>query len=232
MAKLKSKQVDKFLSAFLGLSGVTVTSASSVNVTSALTTLLASAGDQGIAVPLQQASSSQQGLITSGTTNKVEVWDTDNDRIVVAGNEVFGRLSFSTPNYLVSFYTEDNGVETLVPINQAVILAIPYRFSFESYPQDSSLIWRSLDLDGDKGAGNLGVEVDEVLTVTGNNTFAALAHSAIQTGTARMTVNGQTLYHGTHFTITGTAIAISGGQSTAIGFTIATTDYCVLTYRY
>lgn len=231
MALEAAKQIKKFISAFLGLSAVAVSSANNVNITTAITTLLTTAGDGGGSVPLQQGSSSQMGLITS-SNNVVKVWDnTTHLPISVGGNEVYGRLSFSTPNYLVSFFTDVAGTETAATLNQSVELAIPYKFDFANLPQDSLILYQDL-APGDGGTGIGGIAANETLTVTGNNTFSNLSQVPVNALTAKMTVNGQTLYAGLHFTITGQAISISGGQATAIGYTIATTDSCVMEYRY
>lgn len=228
--KLAPKQLTKFLTAFLGLASVSVTSANSVNITSALTAILATAGDTGRAVPLQQASATQMGVVVTGN-NVVQVWDQATlDPILIGGNEVYGRVVFSSPNYSVQFFTDINGTETAATLNQTVKLAVPYRFDFDNLPQDSLVLWTSLAPGAIAGSG--GVQANETLTVTGNNTFSNLANTPLNPTTATMTVNGQRLYAGTHFTITGQAISISGGQSTAIGFTITTTDFCVMEYRY
>lgn len=230
MSKFDKKQINKFLASWVTLASVTVASANNVNVTTPLTTALGSAGDTGAAVPLQVGSSTQMGVITSGN-NAVPVWDaTTLLPIIVGGNEVYARITFSSPNYIVSFYTEVNGVETATSINQSVKLLIPYKFDFANYPQDSIIANEDASPGGAPGAS--GIAINEAITVTGNNTFAALGHTPIDPTTCRLTVNGQVLYPTTNFTVTGTALTVAGAQITANGYDITTTDTVVLTYRY
>lgn len=228
MSQLKPKQIAKFLSTFVGLVNLSVTNASSLNITAALTTALATAGDGGVAVPLQVGSAIQQGVIVSGN-NQGDVWETGSkDAPVIGGNQVYARITHAAGVYTASFYTNVGGVETAAVINGNFDIAIPYVFSFETLPRDALITWNSLSPGDAQGAG--GTLYVEALTVTAPNTITNLTRAPINPATAVLTVNGQSLFAGTHFTITGQAITFSGPQLTAIGFSIATTDQCFMEY--
>lgn len=223
MSKLHAKQVARLISAFVDLSGVAVSNANSANITSALTTTLATAGDGGVAVPLQPRTTSAVGVITSGN-NVTDVFESvSRDVPTVQGNAVYARVTESGGVYTASFfYRAADGTETATTLDGNYTLAIGYTFDLHRLPVDSLIVWKDVS-SGDGGGSSLRQYTEQV-TVTASNTFAALSRSIADPANSKITVNGSTLYHTRHFTASGAQITISAGQSDNIGHSVDTTD--------
>lgn len=231
MAKIQSKQVNKYLAAHVKLTGVTVSSANSVDVTTPVTSAVSTAGDLGVAVPLQTTtvSAQAQGLYVSAPHNMIHVYDnTTGEKLSDNGSEVFGRLTESAGVYTVSFFTNVAGAETASTVNADVSLMIPYQFDFMSFPRNAGIQVESHSAHDDVKAG--GAYVSEKLVPTGTNTLPNLGNNPLDVNKVKISVNGQTLYATEHFTVTGQAISFSAGQITNIGYDIETTDIVFAEY--
>ncbi|MBK2259004.1 hypothetical protein [Francisella philomiragia] len=231
MSKIQSKQINKLQSALVKITGVTVSSANSVDITTPVTSAVSTAGDAGKAVPLQTASvaGTTQGFYVAAPHNLVHVFDnTTGAKLDDGGNEVFGRLTESAGVYTVSFYTNVAGTETPATINTDVSLLIAYQFNFETLPRTANIQIESHSAHDDVKSG--GSYVFEKLTVSATNTIPNLSSTPINANKVKLSVNGQSLYAVDHFTVTGQAITISAGQTTNIGYDIETTDIVFAEY--
>lgn len=232
MALLQAKQVSKPIAAFVALSNQSVASANSLNVTSALTTALATAGNGGTSVPLNpNGSNTTEGVIT-GSTSIVPVYAYPSGQsIEIGGNQVYGVITFATSVYTVSFYTLVSGTQTPATLNQAVNLLIPYAFTFNDLPYTAILAVQNSD-PGGPGVGLGHYYVDTGITCTSTNTISNLTKLPVDTNSVVLYVNGQALASGVGFSVSGQSVSISSGQITANGFNINTTDSIFATYSY
>jgi len=223
MSKLAAKQIGKFLGSFIGLAGIAVATANSVNITSALTTALNTASDYGTAVPLQAAvARTSMGVIVAGD-NALPVFDnTSQQPISIGGQAVYARVTAASGVYTASFFVRTAaGAETAQAVNATVQIGIPYLFDFDSFPADSAIQWFDVS-PGKSGSG--GKQKVEQLTVTAANTVSNLAAIPADPSVVILNVNGADLYNPLNFSVAGQTITISAAQATATGYPIATTD--------
>jgi hypothetical protein len=82
----KSKQINKLLNAPFYVAGYPYPAAASSNVTAALTTAAATAGDGGVAVPVQPASAGVEGFLTDLGSNRLEVYGTGVTTVALVGD--------------------------------------------------------------------------------------------------------------------------------------------------
>ena len=217
--RIQSKQIEQLLQGFLQISGLSaVISTATTVITTPLTTLLGSAGRNGVAVPLQVATTTTEGVITSGSGNRAEIFDAvTKDKILnLAGDseEVYGRITEAAGVYSIDYYYLANGT------------GVETAFTFPA--TQSSIKTRNVADDGkSKGFG-----YQEGLTVTATNTVSNLSFSPVDPAQVKLTINGQSFYSVLHFTVTGLAISFSGPQLAAMGLgQIDTTDTVYAEYR-
>ncbi len=168
---IKAKQIEKQLAGYVYFEQTGATGTSSV-VTTALTTALETAGDNGRAVPFRVASSTDTGVIATGN-NIVGVYNEDGDRISNdEGLEVYGRVTQASGVYTVSYFISDEGVETAYNIGaaQTLRLSVPYKFSFHDLPADAIVGTETRFVQNDPSNGS--PQFQENLTVTGANTLS------------------------------------------------------------
>lgn len=232
MPLFQAKQIQKLIAAYVALTNQAVSSANSLNITSALTSALSTASNSGGSVPLNPSgSNSAEGVITgSGVVVPVYAYPAGTP-ISIAGNEVYGILTYATSVYTVSFYTLVAGVQTAAVVNQAVNLLVPYSFSFDHLPFNALMAVINAD-PGSPGNSGGTFYLDTSISVTGTNTISNLAKLPINPASVQLFVNGQGLAAGTSFSVSGQAITISAGQITANGYNITTTDSVYALYAY
>lgn len=237
---LQDKQIEKLIQGFARISGLSAVGATlSTIITTPLTTVLGTAGKNGGAVPLQVATTTTEGVITSGQGNRAEVYDaTTKEKIFNqvgpnSGEEVYARITEAAGVYTAEYYYLANGtgVETAYtfPATLSIDIEFIYQFTFTHLPADFAVSVKYRNVADD--AKSAGFTYQEQLTVTALNTVSALSFSPVDPAQVRLTVNGQTLYAVIHFTVTGLAISFSGPQLTAIGYSIDTTDTVFAEYR-
>jgi hypothetical protein len=226
---LKSKQVEKFIAGPVLVGAFTANGGSST-ITTALTTALNTAGNGGSAVPLQDSASGGVGVLVTSGSNKVKIFsNTTQDPLQSeTGEEVYAKLTSAAGVYTLNFFTNENGTETAYSFgsNTSIDFVFNYVYSFEKLPVDIFLRVPQKYVQDDPTTSSPGTLVREQLTVTGTNTLSALTSTPKNVQGVILTVNGVVLYSKSnlHFTVTGTAISFSGGQLTAIGYSIETTD--------
>lgn len=239
--RLQSKQIEKLLQGFVRISGLSAVNAtSSTVITTPLTTVLGTAGQGGVAVPLQVATTTTEGVITSGQNNRAEIYDAvTKDKIFNqvgpnSGEEVYARVTEAAGVYTAEYYYLANGtgIETAFsfPATTSIDVELIYQFTFEHTPSDFATAVKYRNVADD--AKSAGFTYQEALTVTAVNTVSSLSFSPVDPAQVRLTVNGQTFYSVLHFTVTGLAISFSGPQLTAMGLgQIDTTDTVYAEYR-
>ena len=137
---IQAKQIDLLQDAPVVVGGQAVTAASSTVITTALTTSVATAGRGATSVPLQVASATQAGVVTTAALNTVDIFDaTTKDKLVSsAGNEVYGRITEAAGVYTLSYYTRISGTETAYTMTAGNIdFRYAYRFTLEKLPIDA-----------------------------------------------------------------------------------------------
>ena len=229
MALGKAKQIEKYLSSFVRVSGFSALGTSDT-VTTDVTTALSTAADNGGSVPVQQAvltyGSYVEGVIVTPPYNRCEVYDSTTLQKIVdgSGNEVYARITFSSPNYVISYYTLVAGVETAYTFAATTIdFEFTYLFNFDHLPNSSLVGVKERNVADDGNSS--GKPFFEILTVTALNTLSNLSFAPVDVSQVWLTVNSiSTLHAGTNFTVTGQAFSFSGGQIASTGFDIETTD--------
>ena len=237
--RIQSKQIEQLLQGFLQISGLSaVISTATTVITTPLTTLLGSAGRNGVAVPLQVATTTTEGVITSGSGNRAEIFDAvTKDKILnlaCDSEEVYGRITEAAGVYSIDYYYLANGtgVETAFtfPATQSIDIELVYQFSFEHLPADFATSIKTRNVADDGKSKGFGYQ--EGLTVTATNTVSNLSFSPVDPAQVKLTINGQSFYSVLHFTVTGLAISFSGPQLAAMGLgQIDTTDTVYAEYR-
>jgi hypothetical protein len=226
----QAKQVSKFLAAYVALSNQNVSSAATLNVTSPLTTALATAGNNGTSVPLNaNGAYNTEGVICNSTSYCPVAAYPSNEAIEIDGFTVYGIITFATSVYTVSFYYNDaSGMQHAATLNQAVNIGIPYSFSFNDYPFNalfSNLAGGSAGFPGSSGT----FYYDAGVTCTSTNTLSNLTKLPINTSAVVLFVNGQAMRNGTDFTVSGQTLTWTSANA---GFSLATTDNIGAIYAY
>jgi hypothetical protein len=233
VTQIKSKQVERILAAPVRLSGLTIaTTTSSTVVTTPVTTALSTAGDGGVAVPLQVSSSNGLGVVTTGASNRVEIYlAASKDKILATnGEEVYGRLTEASGIYTLSYFTLPNsGTEAAYtfPAGQSIDAEIVYRFDFARLPTDAIVAMKSRNIADDaSGAG--GSPFGESIAVTATNTLALLTKTPTAQSTVQLIVNSTQQEPGFDYTISARTITWIPASA---GFALATIDRVYALYN-
>lgn len=234
--KTLSKQILRILSATIKVAGVSITSGnSSKDVTSALTTVLTTAGDNNTSIPLQISSgSASPGVIVTSGINRNELFDnTTKEKLSsVAGNEIYGRLTFATSVYTLSFYYLDGaGAEQPYTFtsNTTIDFDFNYRYEFHQLPADALVFQMSRNISSDPKVSGI-LPKTEVLTVTATNTLSAISIAPNLSNPVYLSVNGQQIDRlggSPAFTVSG--VTVTWNQTNA-GWPLETTDRVVIAY--
>lgn len=227
MAQVRSKQIKKLIDAYVGVSGFTA-SGTSTDVTADITTALTTAGEGSVSVPLQLASASQIGVITSGN-NRVEIFDaTTKLKLDSNGLEIYGRMTESTGTYTLEYYVLDSGVETAVTVATDIDFEFPYRFDFKRVPPNFAINVKTKYV-GDDPSGGVFSLIREARTVTALNTLANLSKTPLFGVT--LIVNGVSESSSDSpapFTVAGKVIT---WNATNAEYTLETTDKVTAQYE-
>jgi hypothetical protein len=224
-------QIDYVQSAYIGLSNLSVTG-SSLNIATAISTALNTAGRGGSSIPVQVSTGeTTEGLIVSTPNNRVEIRNyTTQDKIIANGEEVYGRLSNSGAVYTLSFYTNIQGTETAYTFASStpIDLDIPYRFQLWRLPADAGIgiVARNINNDPSQAGSS---EYHERLTIVTQNTVPNLTKTPSIASNVRLVING-VMYHvldaNPLFTVSGKVITWNAAQTG--GFTLQTTGFNVI----
>jgi len=225
------KQLDGFIHAYIVLSGISV-SGSSANITSALSTACNTAGKGGTSVTYREFTTYDEGQgIQTGST-RLQIYDaTDKSEFKDSvGNFVYGKLTYSSPVWTLSFYSLVSGTETAYSFASATSIGtnIIYVFSLATFPPDALTRVGVVELDS--SVVKEVRTIREVLTVASTNTISQqLTYTPLYGVTFRVnTVPYQTTDTAPLFSVTNKAVTINPNN----GFNITTTDTVTANYEY
>jgi len=232
MAKVQSKQIEKRLASLIGVNGFTYPAAATADVTTAITTAATTAGDGATAVPVQIATATAGGFVTTGSNRVPVVANATKGPIAFddsgVDREVFGKLTEAGGVYSVTLhYIDGAGAEQAytpaAPVS--IDMLVPYRFEFDQLPTDAITKIKARVADDIQGGGQT-LKVEHV-AITGANTLAALSQAHDGIGPFQLFINGQmvrTVGTNPGATIAGTAITFNAANA---GYAIATTDEAI-----
>ena len=217
MALIKAKQIEKLVAGYIAGDGflVEVPDASNINriVLSAadITRITSTASNIGGPVPEQTSRDAldvlREGFITETGKNLVEVYlavgksKIDDGK----GNEVYGRLTYSSAEWAVTFYSLKDNVETVFPFLPTtkggfdagvttefdLELVLPYVFDFNDLPS-TFMIAISSSYANDDVRKNYGASLlRKTIVATAKNTLPKLTKKYVLGEKFEMTVNGQ-----------------------------------------
>lgn len=230
---IQSKQIKKFMAAFVGVAGFSTSAAASDIVTGALTTVLATASNSGGAVPVRLGGASMEGVSAFGTTFiPLFISGPEKDRVSDAsGNEVYGVLSLSGAVWTMNYYSAPNGVQTPYTFAAATTLdfEFPYVFSFENLPVTALIGVTERHIAPDI-AERTRVQV-EAITATALNTLPALSKPQ-QGSLFTLRVNGVSIA----VNFAGSGVSYAAGVfnvlPAVLGYNIDTTDEVIAEYAW
>lgn len=233
MVKIRAKQNQRYIAASVPVSAFSANGGSGT-VTTAISTALSTAGDGGGSVPVQVLSYPGEGIITSGTNNRVEIVDaTTKEKIDDgSGNEVYGRLTESGGVYTLTYYKLVAGVETAHSFGGATSIDFEfgYCFSFENFPYDALVGQRSRLVYQDPQVAASGARMwIEIRTPTAQDTIPDLTKTPTDADQVFLFINGQMhdSQSGGSFTIATRAITWNAANA---GFNVETTDRVIAQY--
>jgi hypothetical protein len=186
----------------------------STDVSSSIATILNTAGNNGVPVPVQVSTGVfVEGLITVPPLNRVQLRNAATlDPIRNGAEEVYGRITASGSVYTLSYFSNDAGVET--PYNFATSTNInflfPYRFSNANYPADALIAVGAVLLNPDeRGSTTVARPILEAKTIATINTIPDLVKTPSDGALVKLIVNGvsySTLTPNPVFSIAGKAL--------------------------
>ena len=235
MPQLQPKQINKIISAPIKLLNNAVNNnVASVIVTTAISSALATAGQNGVSVPVQVSTgTSGVGIVVTGPNNKTEIFDTSTKLPItdVSGNEIYGRITKVSTNYVLAFYVLSSGTETSYTTTDSINIDFDfvYRFDFNTLPSDFAVSSMTRNVNQD-AKGQNSVLMIEQLTVTATNVVSVLGNIPSAPTKTILVVNGKEEYYiGSNpaFSLSGTAITWSPSNA---GYSLETTDIVYVKY--
>lgn len=234
---LQPKQIYKILGAPIKIVGASVLSGqSSIDATTAITSALTTAGDNGASVPLiNSIGADSAGVVVATPTNRTEIWDSTTKLKIAntSGQEVYGRITYATNVYTLSFYyLNSTAVETafIFTANETIDFDFIYRFTWAQLPTDALVSMQTKNVYQDpKGSGATAQQ--EILSVSAINVVSSLSNTPNNVNTVKIFVNGKEevgLGTSPAFTIT-SGVNITWNQAN-VGYELDTTDLVVASY--
>lgn len=233
--RIKGKQVNKYFSGYIRVSGTSVTGLSS-NVTLGITSALLGAGHNSQNLTLAPSvTANTGGIVTNAPYNRVEIFDSNSkEKIVSTGEEVYGRITEAIGVYTLSFYFKDNnGIETVH--NFSIITPIDYeflyRFQFGELPTEIFVGLTSRNVVTDAGGSSNGTDYSEITTVTGIDTLASLNYSPTGPDDIILYVNSKPEFAigaTPSFSVVGTSVTWLAANA---GYSIDPTDVVTSEYK-
>lgn len=221
MAKISAKQVDRPMinAVWIPAPGVNLPAATSLTVTTVFSGKTAG------------GSATTMGVVTDAPHNYIQIRSIADGKAIVdptTGRSIFGRLTFASGVWTLSFFTLVGGTETA--------------FNFSGHPQSGTAIsFRYCEMVAFENIDPFaqvynGENVDEVmlngvrryyrnaLTITTNSQTSLSLPKAPATDALDLTelsVNGQMMEYGTDYSISGSTLT---WNTAAAGFSLSTTD--------
>lgn len=236
MAQIKLKQLTGIFGARLGSLNYNYPAAATSDITTALTTLLSTAGRGGVGVPVTVSTGDNAvGVITVAPLNKIIIRSNATSKPLAdtLGNEVYGRITEAAGVYSLALFVEIAGVETAYTPPSAVALNFypHYRFEIEDLPANFAIATPVSVTDDPSEVTTKQENFTELLTVTALNAVSVLTNTPDDIANVTLFVNGQAVdsLAGLNFTLVGTAITL---LPAGIGYDIAPGDRVVASYTY
>lgn len=229
MPQLQPKQINKIISAPIKIVGLSVSNGVNyVIVTSVITSALTTAGQGGVSVPTQVSSDVYSvGVVTTSPNNKSEIFDNTlkTPNVDSHGNEIYGRIIYSSSDFRLNFYSLLSGVETAYVTTNSITIDFDfiYRFDFNTLPADYAVSFMTRNVNQDAKAQNT-IPIVELVTILGTNSISPLANIPVSPTKTILVINGHEEYYlggSPSFTISGASITWS---ATNAGYSIETTD--------
>lgn len=234
MSLARAAQILKILAGYVRTEGITA-NGSSVDITSDITTTLATAGFEGNPVAVTPSPDvASPGIIVTPGFNRIEIYDnTTKEKFTELSNEVYGRLTEAAGVYTLSFFYLDGGSETVYAFTAPTDIDIEfgYRFKLGDLPTDIfiGLTVRNVQQDAGGGGGSTNIKA-ELLNVTGTNNIADLSFTPDPLSNVTLFVNGieESQVGATpSFTTSGKQIIWNSSNA---GYDVETTDRVVAKY--
>jgi hypothetical protein len=235
---IKTKQIDWTQYASIKITGQAGAGASTV-VTASITTALSTAGRGNVSVPLQVSTSGGVGVITAPPDNRVEIFaNGTKNKITVAGNELFGRLTESGGAYTLTYFSLVAGAETAtnLPASSTIDFDFIYCFDAARLPINAitAQVTRNVSSDPSGGGATPSYVVREQLTVTATNTVSSLSKTPTSVSVVVLEVN-EASYHSfgganAFFSVNLGTKAITWNPTAPRGFILETTDTVIADY--
>lgn len=210
--RIQPSAIEQVKSAYIYGVGLSVVGATT-NISSAIATLLNTAGNGGVSVPVQVSTGVLvEGVVTSTPLNRIQLRNaTTLDPIRNGTEEVYARLTASGSVYTLSYFSNENGAETVYtfPSSTQINFLIPYRFSNATYPADALISTTAVLLNPDERGTTVARPVLEAKTIATINTIPDLLKTPSDSTLVRLIVNGITysvLTSGPVFSIAGKVI--------------------------
>lgn len=231
---IKTKQIEWLLDSVIVISGLSASGAST-NVTTPITTALSTAGNGGVSVPLQVASTTQVGVITTGN-NTIAIFDSSSKKLLrdTSGNEVYGRLTQASGVYTLTYYSNVAGTETAYTMPSSTLdFWFSYRFDMSRIPPDFAIRYNVQNINESMPVVSSSTQKTfrEALTITGTiangSTLPDLTKTPTSASGVALYVNG--IQYSSllgHFTLSGKTIT----WATTI-YSITTTDGVTVCYE-
>ena len=234
MALLDRAQLSWLQYARIGAINFSASGADDV-VTTAITTVLSTAGDGGVAVPLQVASATLIGVVTATTDNVCLIVNTATKRPVAdaTGNEVYGKLTEAAGVYTLTYFSLIAGTETPYTGFSATGIDFYFIYQFDAYrfPRNSGTALSGKVIQQDPSGSAGSTNRIEKVTVTALNTLAALSFAPTATTNIILHVNGKSenAFGGGNaaFSVSGTAVTWSAANA---GYALQTTMDVIAQY--
>lgn len=228
---VKGKLIEKYQAGWVGITSFSANGGSN-DVTSALTTALTTAGYGGSAVTLQNSTAyNVDGVIVASPLNRVPVRVSGGAIQDADGLEIYARITEATGTYTLTYYVNDEGVQTAHSFGGAttVDVYIPYRYTFGSFPTDTAIAIPAFDVTPDPAQVTAPIAFSEELTA-GTNTVTDLTNTPV--GAVELVVDGvsfSSVATPAPFTISGTTITWS---ATNAKVSLDSSDTVIANYEY
>lgn len=186
-------------------------------VTTAITTALNTAGFAGESLSLVNSNESTEGILITNSTKEFAnlcqiVLTADKEPLTDSnGNEVFGRLTFATTVYTISYYTNVAGVETAFTMpSQNIDFSFNYVANFGKLDTFALLGSSVRNVSNDPNPNTVKSKVDAVVIASANTfTNPALSSAPNTNYPVILSINGILGFEGVHFTRSGQNITLS-----------------------
>ena len=235
MALIQSKQISKFLLAFVGVAGFT-TSATGTDAAPASTAILAAlttAGFGSTAVAPGLGNNTTEGVSILSPNNYVPIYKAGSAKsklVDSGGNDIYAKLTGAASAYILTYYSAPGMVETAYtfPVATAIDFEIPYWFSFGDLPEAALIGVTERHVSPDQ-AVTTRIQVD-VLVPSAVNTLPAL--SRIPTGVlSQVDINGVVIYMNATSGVSNSGVTLTVSAA-LLGYNIAVTDTVTASYAY